>query len=184
LKSDSSFLENNEILLPNRCHEGHQGLKNPVFTGFFRPLNLFPLGKISVSIAICIEIWHKTFANMLMPLAYISSIWLSQYQNSIIDYGEIQPKTSYFSSLIFAFFSNIRGRLDSQQYILHRASLLNRSDRKHSFELLGNSEQLRFLLTLHHYKYFGFYSASLDAYYPNFIAYFHIQGFNHLHNWL
>lgn len=184
MKSDSSFLVNNEILLPNRCHEGHQGSKSPVFTGFFQAVKSFPLGKISVSIAICIEIWHKTFANMLMPLAYISSIWLSQYQNSIIDYGEIQPKTSYFSSLIFAFFSNIRGRLDSQQYILHRASLLNRSDRKHSFELLGNSEQLRFLLTLHHYKYFGFYSASLDAYYPNFIAYFHIQGFNHLHNWL
>ena len=31
--------------LPNRCHEGHQSLKRPVFTGFFRPLKLFPLGK-------------------------------------------------------------------------------------------------------------------------------------------
>ena len=45
LKSDSSFLVNNEILLPNRCHEGHQGLKSPVFTGLFRPLKSFPLAK-------------------------------------------------------------------------------------------------------------------------------------------
>ena len=45
LKSDSSFLENNEILLPNCCHEGHQGSKSPVFTGFFKPMQLFPLAK-------------------------------------------------------------------------------------------------------------------------------------------
>ena len=34
---------NNEILLPNRCREGHQGSKSPVFTGFFGPLKSFPL---------------------------------------------------------------------------------------------------------------------------------------------
>ena len=34
---------NDEILLPNRCHEGHQDSKSPVFTGFFRPMQLFPL---------------------------------------------------------------------------------------------------------------------------------------------
>ena len=39
----SSFLVNNEILLPNRCHEWIQGSKSPAFTGFFRPLKLFPL---------------------------------------------------------------------------------------------------------------------------------------------
>lgn len=43
MKSDSSFLMNHKILLPNRCREGLQGLKSPVFTGFFRPLELFPL---------------------------------------------------------------------------------------------------------------------------------------------
>ncbi len=34
---------NNEILLPNRCHEGHQDLKSPVFMGFFEPMKLLPL---------------------------------------------------------------------------------------------------------------------------------------------
>ena len=43
MKSDSSFLVNHEILLPNRCHEGHQGSKSPVFTGFFEPMQSFPL---------------------------------------------------------------------------------------------------------------------------------------------
>ena len=43
MKSDSSFLVNNEILLPNRCREGLQGSKNPVFTGFFQAVKLFPL---------------------------------------------------------------------------------------------------------------------------------------------
>ena len=43
LKSDSSFLVNNKILLPNRCREGLQSLKKSVFTGFFQPLKLFPL---------------------------------------------------------------------------------------------------------------------------------------------
>ena len=36
---------NHKILLPNRCREGLQGLKSPVFTGFFRPLELFPLDR-------------------------------------------------------------------------------------------------------------------------------------------
>ena len=40
---------NNEKMLPNRCHEWIQGSKSPVFTGFFRPLNLFPLLKLSVN---------------------------------------------------------------------------------------------------------------------------------------
>ena len=43
MKSDSSFLVNNEILLPNRCHEGHQGSKSSVFTGFSEPMKSFPL---------------------------------------------------------------------------------------------------------------------------------------------
>ena len=43
LKSDSSFLVNNEILLPNRCRKGHHGSKSPVFTGFFQAMKLFPL---------------------------------------------------------------------------------------------------------------------------------------------
>ena len=34
---------NNKILLPNRCREGHQGSKNPVFTGFSAFRALFPL---------------------------------------------------------------------------------------------------------------------------------------------
>ena len=38
---------NHKILLPNRCREGLQGLKSPVFTGFFRPLELFPLAPVS-----------------------------------------------------------------------------------------------------------------------------------------
>ena len=42
-KSVSSLFMNNEILLPNRCHEGHQGSKSPVSTGFFEPMQLFPL---------------------------------------------------------------------------------------------------------------------------------------------
>ena len=42
-KSVSSLFMNNEILLPNRCREGHHGSKSPVFTEFFRPLKLFPL---------------------------------------------------------------------------------------------------------------------------------------------
>ncbi len=33
---------NNKILLPNRCREGLQGLKSPVFTGFFQAVKLFP----------------------------------------------------------------------------------------------------------------------------------------------
>lgn len=32
-----------KILLPNRCHEGHQGSTSPVFTGFFEPMQSFPL---------------------------------------------------------------------------------------------------------------------------------------------
>ena len=34
---------NNEILLPNRCREGHQDSKNSVFTGFFQAMQSFPL---------------------------------------------------------------------------------------------------------------------------------------------
>ena len=34
---------NNEILLPNRCHEWLQSLKKPVFTGFFQAVKSFPL---------------------------------------------------------------------------------------------------------------------------------------------
>ena len=79
-------------------------------------LQLLPLGKISVSIAIRIEIQRKAFANMLMFCVRISSTWLSQYQNSIIDCGEIQLKTSYFSFLIFAFSSIIRNRSKSLSY--------------------------------------------------------------------
>ena len=45
MKSDSSFLMNHKILLPNRCREGLQGLKSPGFTGFFRHLELFPLDR-------------------------------------------------------------------------------------------------------------------------------------------
>lgn len=91
---------------------GGRNRKTVGMTGLFGFRFLFPLGKISVSIAIRVEIWHKTFANMLMFLAHISSIWSSQYQNSIIDCGGIQLKTSYFSFLIFAFSSNIRKRLE------------------------------------------------------------------------
>ena len=36
---------NNEILLPNRCHEWLQSLKNPVFTGFFQAVKSFPLNR-------------------------------------------------------------------------------------------------------------------------------------------
>lgn len=50
MKSDSSFLMNHKILLPNRCREGLQGLKSPVFTGFFRPLKLFPLANKILSL--------------------------------------------------------------------------------------------------------------------------------------
>ena len=49
MKSDSSFLVNNEILLPNRCHEGHQGSKSPVFTGFFEPMQSFPLNHVCIA---------------------------------------------------------------------------------------------------------------------------------------
>ena len=44
-KSVSSLFMNNEILLPNRCHEGHQDSKNPVFTGFFQAMQSFPFDK-------------------------------------------------------------------------------------------------------------------------------------------
>lgn len=44
-KSVSSLFMNNEILLPNRCHEGHQSSKSPVSTGFFEPMQLFKLDK-------------------------------------------------------------------------------------------------------------------------------------------
>ena len=75
--------------------------KKSCYCWTFSGAKLLPLGKISVSIAIRLEIQRKTFANMLMLCVRISSTWLSQYQNSIIDYGEIQPETSDFSPLIF-----------------------------------------------------------------------------------
>ena len=33
---------NNEILLPNHCHEGRQDSKSPVFTGFFSAYEIIP----------------------------------------------------------------------------------------------------------------------------------------------
>lgn len=100
------------ILLPLRVLMA----KKSCYCWTFSRAKLFPLGKISVSIAIRIEIQRKAFANMLMFCVRISSTWLSQYQNSIIDCGEIQLKTSYFSFLIFAFSSIIRNRSKSLSY--------------------------------------------------------------------
>nr|DAH33757.1 MAG TPA: hypothetical protein [Caudoviricetes sp.] len=36
-------------MLPNRCHEGHQDSKSPVFMGFFEPMQSFQLGKFRYS---------------------------------------------------------------------------------------------------------------------------------------
>ena len=67
--------------------------KKSCYCWTFSRAKLFPLGKISVSIAIRLKIQRKIFANMLMLCVRISSTWLSQYQNSITDCEGIQLKT-------------------------------------------------------------------------------------------
>ena len=44
-KSVSSLFMNNEKMLPNRCHRGHQTLENPVIPGFSGPLKSFKLDR-------------------------------------------------------------------------------------------------------------------------------------------
>lgn len=64
-KSVSSLFMNNEILLPNRCHEGHQSSKSPVSTGFFEPMQLFKLGKYMFLHDIFVRYLYKHLALFL-----------------------------------------------------------------------------------------------------------------------
>jgi len=43
-------------MLPNRCHEGHQALENPVIPGFFWASEIIPTRRVkSISKLFCIE---------------------------------------------------------------------------------------------------------------------------------
>ena len=78
MKSDSSFLMNHKILLPNRCREGLQGSKSPAFTGFFRPLNYSHSTNPIIWGCISYTLTGITFANLLIfYLLFLAANFLS-----------------------------------------------------------------------------------------------------------